>query len=349
MGTQEFSLKRKLQFLLLPVSLLLLLLVIHCIGFSNLYNVIVRANLNYLILAVAFQVSSILVRNFKWQIFVNEIKKVPFSFLLVISLAGSFMDTVTPGLQVGGGPLKAYFLSKETKVDKATCLSTVLVEKITSVCVIGFFGICSTFFILIFIQNVSLIVKMLLEFVLVFIVGVPILGYVLMEKYKGKSFKGRTVISKIYYFGPFSFLRKRFKTLQAFDDYVRQKLSDFVQTFLKLSNDRKKVSVNIVLAFLAWMLSFTNTYVLFLAFDYPVSFFAILIVISLSVFLSSFPLMPGIAGVTELLMISLYISFGISSAIAASVALLDRFIFYLFSLGLGYISLNYLNFRYGGY
>ena len=59
--------------------------------------------------------------------------------------------------------------------------------------------------------------------------------------------------------------------------------------------------------------------------------------------------MPGGAGVTELLMISMYISFGISSTIAASVALLDRFIFYIFSLGFGYVSLTYLNFRYGKY
>jgi len=341
--------KNNLKFLLLPVTLLLLILIMHNIGFSNLYSAIVRANLSYLILAVALQASSILVRNVKWQIFVNGIKKAPFFSLLAMLLAGSFMDTATPGPQVGGGPLKAYFLSKKIKVDKTTCLSTVLVERITGVGALGFLGICSTFFVLIFIQNVSLIVKLLLEFVLVLIIGVPIMGYILKEKYEGKSFKGKAIISRIYYFGPFSFLRKKFKTLQAFDDYVRLKLREFAKTFSKLSRDKKKVSVNVILAFVCWILTFANTYVLFLALGHHVSFFAIVIVISLSIFLSYFLFMPGGAGVTELLMISLYISFGISSTIAASVALLDRFIFYIFSLGFGYVSLIYLNFRYGKY
>ena len=67
--------KNNLKFLLLPVTLLLLILIIHNIGFANLYSTIVRANLGYLILAVVLQASSILVRNLKWQIFVNGIKK----------------------------------------------------------------------------------------------------------------------------------------------------------------------------------------------------------------------------------------------------------------------------------
>ncbi len=137
--------------------------------------------------------------------------------------------------------------------------------------------------------------------------------------------------------------------MQAFDDYSRQKLMKFRQTFLELSYDKKEVSVNIILAFVCWALIFANTYVLFLGFDHHTSFFAITIVVSLSIFLSYFMFMPGGAGITELLMIALYISFGISSTIAASVALLDRFIFYIFALGFGYISLLYLNHRYGKY
>ncbi|PXF51547.1 MAG: hypothetical protein C4B55_04010 [Candidatus Methanophagaceae archaeon] len=349
--------KKNLKFLLLPATLLLLILILimQNIGFSSLYSTIARANPRYLFLAVALHASSILVRNLKWQIFVNGIKRAPFFSLLAILLAGSFMDTATPGPQVGGGPLKAYFLSKKIKEDKATCLSTILVERVTGVGVLSFLGVCSIFFVLVFVQNVPLLVKVLLEFVLVLLVGLPLLGFVVKEKYEknerkkneGEGFKGKVIISKIYYFGPFSFLRQRFKTLQGFDGYVRQKLGEFAQTFSRLSHDKKKVSENIILAFLGWLLTFASSFVLFLALGHRPSFFAVVVVISLSIFLSYFLFMPGGAGVTELLMISLYISFGISATIAASVALLDRFIFYLFSLGFGYVSLLYLNFRYG--
>ena len=83
--------KKNLKFLLLPVTLLLLILIIHNIGFSNLYSTIVRANFGYLILAVVLQASSILVRNLKWQIFVNGIKKAPFFSLLDLLLINSYL------------------------------------------------------------------------------------------------------------------------------------------------------------------------------------------------------------------------------------------------------------------
>ncbi len=339
----------KLKYLSLPLILVLLIAVIYNIGFSNLYTALLSANPRYLIIAVLFQSSAILVRNLKWQIFVNGIKKTPFFSLLPMSLAGGFVDFITPGPQVGGGPLKAYFLSKRIKTDKATCLTTVLVERITGLGVLLFFGICSMFFVLIFIRNVPLMLKILLEFVLFLILGVPILGYILKVKYAGKSFKGKAIISRIYYFGPLSSLRNKFTTLQAFDEYITQKLSEFAQTFSGLARDSKKVSVNIILAFVCWILTFAGTYVLFSAFGLRVSFFAVMIVISLSIFLSYFLFLPGGAGVTELMMITLYHSFGIPSAIAASVALLDRFIFYMFAIGFGYISLHYLNYKYGKY
>ena len=341
--------RRLVTFLLLIGTLLLLLLIVHAIGFSNIYSTIVSANLTYLLLAVVLQASTIAVRNLKWQIFVNSIKKVPFLPLLVMTLAGIFMDTATPGPQVGGGPLKAYYLSKRIKVDKTTCLSTVLVERIASVGVLSFLGLCSLFFVLIFIKDVPLLIKLLLELVLVLVVGVPIVGYFVKEKYSGRDVRGQAIIARIYYFGPFSFLRKRFQSLQAFDDYIRLKLKEFARTFAELSHDKTKVSVNIFMSFVFWILCFSNTYVLFLALGHHVFFFAILIVISLATFLSYFMVMPGGAGVMELLLITLYISFGISSTVAAAVALLDRCIFYAFSLGFGYVSLIYLNFRYGKY
>ena len=338
--------KKNLSFLIFLITLSLLILIIHRIGFSNLYVAIRNANPRYLVLAVMFYISTIFVRTLKWQIFVNGIRKVPFFSLLAISLAGSFIDITAPGPQVAGSPLKAYFLSKKIGVNKTICLSTVIIERITGIFMLSFLGMCSTFFVLIFIHDFPTPLKIIMGFVWLLIICVPVMGYILKKKYKGKSFKGKAIISRIYYFGPFSFLRKKFKTLQIFDDYITLKIGEFAQTSLMLSSDRKKVGLNIILSFIAWTLIFTTTYTLFLSIGYHVSFFAVMIVVSLSTFLSYFFFIPGGAGITELLMISIYISLGIPSAVAASVALLDRFIFYVFSIVVGYISLTYLNIRY---
>jgi len=339
--------KKHLKSLVFPISLLFLILIIYNIGFSTLYNSILSADPFYFYLAVALHLASIVVRSIKWKIYVNGVTKTSFLSLLIMVFAGGFIDNATPGPQIGGGPIKAYFLSKRIKKDKSVCLSTIVIERLTGVGMIFIFGIFSTFFVLIFIQKIPLMLKLLLEFLLFIVLGLPIIGYVSREKYVGKGLKGHQILSKIYRFGPFSFLRKKFKSLQSFESYVNSKIKEFRDTFVKLSHDKGRVRMDVILAFVMWMIVFLKTYVLFLALNSPVSFFAVMVVVSLSIFISYFLFMPGGMGVTELLMILLYSSFGISSATAASVALLDRFIFYVFSFGVGYISLIYLNYRYG--
>ena len=85
---------------------------------------------------------------------------------------------------------------------------------------------------------------------------------------------------------------------------------------------------------------------MFKAFSYDVSFLAVIIVVTLSLLIGSIIFVPGGIGLIETVMISLYFSFGIGSSIAATVAVVDRFIFYFFSLFVGGLCLAYLNIRY---
>ena len=95
-----------------------------------------------------------------------------------------------------------------------------------------------------------------------------------------------------------------------------------------------------------WFFNYLGTFFLFKAFGYNISFIALIVVITLSILLGSLFPLPGGIGIIETIMISLYLSFGINSGIAATVAVIDRFIFYFFSLLIGGISLAYLNIKY---
>ncbi|MCK5234872.1 MAG: flippase-like domain-containing protein, partial [Candidatus Aenigmarchaeota archaeon] len=51
---------------------------------------------------------------------------------------------------------------------------------------------------------------------------------------------------------------------------------------------------------------------------------------------------PGGAGITEIVLISLYVAVGVDSHVAATVALIDRGAYYVTSFGLGYLATVYM-------
>ena len=77
-----------------------------------------------------------------------------------------------------------------------------------------------------------------------------------------------------------------------------------------------------------------------------VEFLTILAVLSIAYFLGYFIPLPGGLGIIEGTMISLYQINDIDPEIAGTVTLIDRSFYLLFSLGGGYLCLNYLGYKY---
>jgi len=339
------KIKVLLKALLFIAILAVLYTILRKIGFRSIYDNILAADKVYILLAVIAVVSANLVWNLKWYFLAREVAKVRFWHLFVVTLAGSFVNTTTPGARVGGEPVKAYYLSKKYGKEKSKFFATALADKAASALSFGILSVLSMLFVIIF-MDVEVKIKIILEIILVAMFLVVGAGILLRQKIEFKSEHTSALLNRIYYFSLFKVLRKRFATYSNFEKYTIKKINNIVNVIKKMVRQKRIVARDLGLAFARWIILYLGAYFLFKSFGYDVSFFAVVIVLTLSLFAGSFFIAPGGIGFIETIMISLYISFGIDPGVAATVAVMDRAIFYFLSLIAGGICLAYLSLKY---
>ena len=100
--------KRKvINFILFLIILSLVVYVLRDIDLMEIFNLV--RNINPWLLALAFlliflaYVSGII----RWKISLSTLKKVKLKHLFVLHFAGLFINTITPGAQTGGEPVRA--------------------------------------------------------------------------------------------------------------------------------------------------------------------------------------------------------------------------------------------------
>jgi len=339
------NLKKLLNFLVFAVILTVLYFILRKIGFKNIYNNLLAAEKTYLILAFLCTLAGFFIWNLKWYFLTNKIKKVNFWYLFLTLMASSFVNTTTPGARVGGEPLRAFYLSKKYKTEKSKFFAGIIADKAVNSIAFIVLTVLSILFVILFVE-VSVKIKIILEVALVVITALIIAGIILKQKAKLKKEYLTRIAKKIYYFSLFKTLREKFSTYKTFEAYILKKLNNVVNTLRKTLKDKKVISRDLVFSFARWGFIYLSTFFLFKAFGYDISFIAVVVVITLSIFVGSLSIVPGGMGFVETIMISLYLAFGITSGIAATVAVIDRFIFYFYSLVIGGICLVYLSIRY---
>jgi len=333
----------------LIIGIILLAGVVYYIGIEEVIVVLKQADPKLLFAAFLLNLAQLLVWNFKFKSLVGKIKKVSYLPLFPVLLAGEFVTNTTPGVRTGGGPVKAYFLSKMTSRYKSECYASVTVDNVTNTIAITSFTIFSILFVFLFL-NIPEHMKLIFEAVVLILAAVVLSGFFIRKEIEKKMNKYYIMrfLPGIYHFHLFEIIRKKFHKYSVFEDYVIRKLGNFADSLEKLARDRKLLHKDLVLAFFMCFLIYFKTYLLFLSIGFNPGFVIVVIVVTLSVLLSSLMIVPGGIGSTEISMIALYTVSGIDVNIATMVSLADRFIFYFFALGMGYLCLMYLNIRYDG-
>jgi uncharacterized protein (TIRG00374 family) len=255
-------------------------------------------------------------------------------------MTGVFLNQITPGRDTGGEPVRAYYVSRFTGIMKRQALATIIIDKSGNYIAIGSFIGFAILFITLYLQ-VPPSVKILFEGVLIlFLLGVVSAVYV--KKNLELPVIPAKILRKIYFFGPLKKIREHFHTYTSFEEYIMERITEFITTLRTLLSEKKNVRDNLLLSFLIWFMVFVKTYLIFLAFGEEVSIFMVIAVEAISILLGIISFLPGGVGATEITMIALFRSAGINVEIATAVTIVSRGMFYAFSLGLGYLSFLYL-------
>jgi len=337
--------KRALKLLLFLAIVAVLYFILRKIGFSSIYSNLLIADKKYIALAFLSGFAAFFLWNLKWWLLVREVAQASFWRVFLILMAGSFVNTTTPGARVGGEPLRAYYLSRHYGLEKSKFFATTISDKAVNTLVFGILSMFSMLFVILFVK-VDVKIRIALEAVLLILILLIVSGIILRQKVGFKREYVMAISKKIYYFSLFKALRKRFATYKGFERYIIKKINNMINVLKKTLKQKRVLAKDIALAFARWIFIYLGTYFLFKAFGYDISFTAIIIVVTLSIFIGSFMAVPGGMGFIETIMISLYLSFGIGSGVAATVAVIDRAIFYFYSLLVGGICLLYLSTRY---
>ncbi|WP_353893874.1 lysylphosphatidylglycerol synthase transmembrane domain-containing protein [Proteinivorax hydrogeniformans] len=135
--------------LLLVVAILFFLVVTIVLGFEEVYDVIGRMSIFQLFAMTALQLCTLFLTSFIWYYLLKQkSNQVSLSNVFGINLAGSFVESVTPSVKVGGEALKVYLMQKETSLKYTEITAITLVSKFISLfpfLIISFFTLCIAF------------------------------------------------------------------------------------------------------------------------------------------------------------------------------------------------------------
>ncbi len=250
-------------------------------------------------------------------------------FSFCVLMAGVFVNTITPGSNVGGEPVRAYYLNQKYNKPKTKFLGAIFGDKVFHMFVFGLFLVFSLLFFSIFIKG-NLIFDIFI-YVFLFLV---ILFLVLLFRKKIRGF------SKLLY--RLKFIRNKFEKQKDFETYLDKRISNFNKSLKETVFNKKFFIFGVTFSFFIWILNYLATYFVFLSLGVNVNFLIVIVVVSLGYLIGDVSPIPGGVGIVESAMYLLYSSMNIESSVAITVALLSRLIYYFYAIIIGGLCLFYL-------
>ena len=319
------------------IAIILFFLILDKIGFKNIYSTLKTTNPMFLFLSVASLFVSYIMWSFKWKTLLNGVVKVKFKDVFLNILSTEFVNNLTPGVSVGGEPLRAYYIAEEYKKPSTKIFTTVIIEKVINALIVISLVILAILFSVLFVE-INWVVKLISS-----IIGILILLFILFFILKKADVLKKLKIKiKNTQFAKFIKGKKVYKKLRG---GIAKTFGYFVYSFKNLRKEKKILARVIIFGLLKWVFKILAVYFLVLSLNYNISPLIIVIVVIIAGLLGDVAFVPNV-GVTEVSMIALYVAFGVPGAVAALATVFYRLIYYMYALGFGAVSWNYLHSKY---
>lgn len=311
------------QFYVLLVSLALVVLLILWIGPANIVKALGTANWWFILLAAFIHLAAIGARSLRWGFIINQTTE--FKKNYVVKTIGLFAGNFSP-MRSAGEVLNAVAGKNINKISLSEGLSTGLTERFFDMGIVGVLLIISA----LFISQIRLIA--LLGGLLT--LGVMVVVY----------FVNWTEGSGIWLYSKIHVLISRLPINEQVLDNLYQKFSQGLSGMIEYSQSFtsiKNLSFVLILSLLSWILECARLYTVFYAFDLKISFATIVVIFLLANVIGVISALPGGIGSMEISLTGLFVLFGVPSASAGSIALVDRLVSFWLVTALGIIFSTY--------
>ncbi|MEA3229318.1 MAG: flippase-like domain-containing protein [archaeon] len=319
---------------------------IYVIGIEDI--VVTMQLLNFRVLVSVFLITVItgLLDCFKWNLLLRKIKKIKFLKLVPVFFSGEFFNAMTPGAKSGGEIVKAHYTSKLSGISQSRIYATIILDRSILMFVFFILLIFSVTYTMLFLKMpfaVTEIFRVIVGFFVVLSMVVIIIKKKIGKK-KHESFY--RLLNYIYHFRFLEFIRTRFETYKAFENFVLEIFNEFLESLKFLLEHKKGVAVNVLFSIIILFFGFFKVWLIFAGLGFSLGIIPLVIVLTLGGAVSYIMLTPGGAGVTEMVLISLYVAVGVDIHVAATVAIIDRAMCYLVNVLGGYVATIYLKMKY---
>ncbi len=311
----------------------ILLVLVLFIGPKNILNALEMANPWYIILALCIQFLLFALWTERWAINIRvvgiSIKRLP---LIPMLLVGMAFNNITPSARGGGEPIRAYILSRYTKCPMENSFATVVADRGLDTFPLFALAIITIIYAVLYLK-LSFIIIFSLTASLVLLLVLFLLGlYMSINKKIGEKFTlwGLKIFKRFTKKDHINMETKALKALNRFQGSIRI-----------LMKNREVLFYALPLSFLIWFVEIIRLYILFLAFNNPVSWELIVVIFVIAALVSLVPLLPGGLGAVDGMMILLFSIAGVPPSISAAVTIIERLISFWLPSFLGILMLPY--------
>ncbi|MEX0920829.1 MAG: flippase-like domain-containing protein [Candidatus Pacearchaeota archaeon] len=304
------------------------------IDFLEVYSLLLQANNFYLFLAFLSFGFSIIFFNLRSVYSISSVAKTGFWFNLKCTLGGNFINVITPGAQIGGEPVRAYYLGKRYKKSVTKLFAAIIADRVFHVTAILFFILVSVLYML-------TVIPISPEIKVVFQTAIFSIFFIFLLVLLINSDKTRNWVIKVIKKRGWVNSKKGGK-FGKIKEVITKHSKEFLKIFLKTLKTKRIVIVGITLSLINWILVCLSPYFLFISFGIHVNFLIVMAIASLGSAVGDLSPTPGGLGLVEGSMIFMYSALGINFAAAFAVSILSRIILYFFHLVLGGLSIIHL-------
>ena len=292
------------------IGIILFIYIISKIDLAAVAQNFLNIDLRFLALAFVLTIPSLLIKTLKWKQLVNPFN-VELSMKEGISawLAGFFIGLITPGRV--GDLARAFYLKEKMKIGSA--LTTVVIDRVLDIFVLMALSVLGVFFIITNFHIDGKIIQIIFgTFVLVIIAAIVFF----QKKYASALLKPLFNI----------FVPEKYK------ERLKSSYQDFYDGITTLKANKGAIAKAAMLSVIAWIITFTNYFVLSLAIGLNVEYFFILMIMPIVLLVEILPISFSGIGTRDATLILFFAIIGLSANSAVALSLTILIFNYIYSL-----------------
>ncbi|HEY0196668.1 MAG TPA: UPF0104 family protein [Methanobacterium sp.] len=304
--------------ILLALGIGVLAVLVLFIGPEEILSALELANPWYVILALMVQFLLFGLWIERWFINIQVVNiKIKRLSLLPMLLVGMAVNNITPSARGGGEPVRAYILGKYTKCPMESSFATVIADRGLDIFPLFLLAVITIIFAVLYLQLSSLMVSVLIISLALLLVLFIIGFYMSINPKMGE----KVTIWVVNLIKRFS--KKEHSKLEKNALNALQGFQNSIKTLIK---NRKILFYALPLSFLIWFVEIIRLYIIFLAFNTPISIEIIAVVFVISTLIGMIPVLPGGVGAIDGVMILLFSVAGVPPSIGAAATIVERLI-----------------------